>query len=337
MYRIASCLLTAIVLAAPAWAQTTLTLSSWVPPTQILHRELVLPWAAAVEAASQGRIKVVIPAKGVSSPQGHFDAVRDGLADVTFNIHGYVPGRFTLTKLPELPFLSDSAEALSAAYWRTHERHLAAAGEHKGFKVLALFTHGPGNVYTIRKPIATAADFNGLKFRVGGGVVNEVARLVGAQPVLKPATESYELLAGGVVDGVFFPAESIESLRLEKLVRHGTVFPGGLYNTSFVFFMNDAVFNKLSRADQDSVMSASGEALSRTMGRAWDQRDRAAEAVLKANNVQTSLASPALIADVKARTAAMEAQWIADANAKGLNGARVMADFKSELQRAQTK
>ncbi len=52
MLRIVAFSLTAMVLAAPALAQTTLTLSSWVPPTQILHRELVLPWAAAVEAAS---------------------------------------------------------------------------------------------------------------------------------------------------------------------------------------------------------------------------------------------------------------------------------------------
>ena len=337
MTRIATAFFFCLLLAGNLFAQTTITLSSWVPPTTLMHRELAVPWAAAVEAASQGRIKVVIPPKGVASPPGHFDAVRDGLADVTYNIHGYVPGRFKLTKLPELPFQSDSAEALSVAYWRIHEKYLAQAGEHKGYKVLALFTHGPGNVYTTRKTITTMADFSGLKFRVGGGVVNDVAQLIGAQPVLKPAPESYELLSSGVVDGVFFPAESVESLRLEKLIQHGLIFPGGLYNTSFVFFMNEAVFNKMSKADQDAIMSVSGENLSRAMGRAWDARDRAAEAVFKAQNMQTSTASPALMAQIKSKTSAMESDWIKESTAKGLDGAKVLAEFKREVQRAQAR
>lgn len=114
--------------AAQAPAPTVLQISSWVPPAHFIYRELMAPWAAGVEKTTQGRVKVDTLPKGVASPAGHFDAIRDGLADVTFNIHGYVPGRFTLTKLVELPFIGDNAEALSVAYWRMHEKHLARAG-----------------------------------------------------------------------------------------------------------------------------------------------------------------------------------------------------------------
>ena len=43
---------------AAASAQTVLTASSWVPPGHMMHREVMLPWAAAVEKATQGRVKV---------------------------------------------------------------------------------------------------------------------------------------------------------------------------------------------------------------------------------------------------------------------------------------
>jgi TRAP-type C4-dicarboxylate transport system substrate-binding protein len=316
-------------------APTVLRASSWVPPGHMMHREVMVPWVAAVEQATQGRVRVEILPRGVASPAGHFDAIRDGLADVTFNVHGYVPGRFTLTKLPELPFLGDSAEALSVAYWRIHERHLSKAGEHRGLKVLALFTHGPGQIYNAKKPIASLADLAGLKFRVGGGMVSDVASAVGATTLLKPAPESYELMAGGVIDGVFFPAESIEAFKIDKFIKHATLIPGGLYNTSFAFFMNEERFAKLPKADQDAILSVSGENFSRAIGRAWDARDRAAHQVLA--GVTTVPASPAFVAELRARTSALEADWVKAATAKGLDGAKVLAEFKDEVRKAGAK
>ena len=324
----------ALLCCAAASAQTVLTASSWVPPGHMMHREVMLPWAAAVEKATQGRVRVNILPKGVASPGGHFDAIRDGLADVSFSIHGYIPGRFALTKLTELPFLSDSAEPLSVAYWRMHEKYLAAAGEHKGLKVLALFAHGPGQIYNNKRAIASAADLQGIKFRVGGGMVNDVGTLIGANVTLKPAPESYELMLAGVVDGVFFPSESVDAFKLTNLVKHATLFPGGLYNTSFVFFMNEAGFNKLPKADQDAIMSVSGEGFSRAVGRAWDQRDREANAALAKSNVATITASPAFVDDLKKKTASLEGAWIKDANAKGIDGARVLTEFKEEIRKA---
>ena len=318
---------------AQSSAPTLLQISSWVPPSHFIYRELMAPWAAAVEKATQGRVKVETLPKGVSSPAGHFDAIRDGLADVTFNIHGYVPGRFSLTKLVELPFIGDNAEALSVAYWRMHEKHLARVGEHKGLKVLALFAHGPGQVYNSRKPINTLADLQGIKFRVGGGMVNDVGRLIGANTMLKPATESYELISTGVADGVFFPAESVSTFKLEKFLKYATIFPGGLYNTSFVFFMSDDKFQKLSKADQDAIMSVSGEALSRSMGRVWDVRDREAVAILDKAGVSSVKASGALVDDVVKRTVSLESDWIKDANSRGLDGVRVLSDFKEEIRK----
>ena len=123
--------------------------------------------------------------------------------------------------------------------------------------MLAVFTHGPGIVFNTKRPITKVDDLQGLKFRVGGGMVNEITKTLGMNVTLKPAPESYELLSGGVMDGTLFPAESIESFKIDKMIKHATTFPGGLYNTSFVFMMNQAKYDKLSRRREEGRRRAS--------------------------------------------------------------------------------
>jgi TRAP-type C4-dicarboxylate transport system substrate-binding protein len=100
-------------------------------------------------------------------------------------------------------------------------------------------------VFNTKRPITKARRPAGLKFRVGGGMVNEISKALGMNVTLKPAPDSYELLSTGVMDGTLFPAESTESFKIDKIIKHATVFPGGLYNTSFVFMMNQAKYDKL--------------------------------------------------------------------------------------------
>jgi len=76
-------------------------------------------------------------------------AVRDGLVDLSYSVHGYTPGRYTLSKIAEFPFLGDSAIATSVAYQRIYQKHLAKFDEHRGMKVITVFTHGPGNIFKL--------------------------------------------------------------------------------------------------------------------------------------------------------------------------------------------
>jgi TRAP-type transport system periplasmic protein len=318
-------------LSPSASAQVTLTVSSWLNPMHTLSTTQE-QWCADVAAATSARVKCNILPKHVTSPPGTFDAVRDGLVDVSFTVHGYTPGRFVFSQMAELPFLGDSAVATSVAYNRIYERHLAKQNDHKGVKVLALFTHGPGAIFNTKRPLQTIGDLSGLKFRVGGGMVNEVGKALGANVTLKPAPESYELISSGVMDGLFFPAESIESFKLEKLIKHRTSFPGGLYNTSFVFMMNEAAWAKISKADQQIIAKLSGDEVARKFGLGWDRVDRRGAAFMQANNVQVISASPAFVKDVKDRTAGLEAKWVADAKAKGLSNAdQVLKEYRAEL------
>lgn len=320
--------------AGPAAAQTVLTLSSWVPPTHALS-VAQKEWCERVEKNAAGKIRCNVLPRAVANPPGTYDAVKNGLADVSFTVHGYTPGRFVLTQMAEFPFLGDRSEPISVAYNKVAMKYPGFLKEHEGVHVLAFFTHGPGIVFNTKRPVTRVEDLQGLKWRVGGGMVNEISKALGMNVTLKPAPDSYELLSGGVMDGTLFPAESTESFRIDKIIKYATTFPGGLYNTSFVFMMNPAVYAKLDPVAKKAVDDASGEVAARIFGRHWDDVDRRALALMQANNVQVTRADAKFVAEVKARTAPLEQKWVAEAQARGLPQAdKVLAEFRSEIAKA---
>ena len=338
--RFAFPLMTAAAIAAAgaagvAHGQTVLTTSTWVPPTHSLSMAQK-EWCDLLEKNTTGRVKCNILPRGVSAPPGTFDAVKNGLADVSFTVHGYTPGRFVHTQMAEFPFLGNTSEPISVAYNKVAMKYPQFVAEHQGVKVISFFTHGPGIVFNTKKPIAKVDDLQGLKFRVGGGMVNEISKTLGMNVTLKPAPDSYELLSGGVMDGTLFPAESTESFKIDKLVKHATFFPGGLYNTSFVFMMNQAKYDKLSPDDKKAVDAISGEVAARIFGRGWDKVDRRGVALMQANQVQVVKADAKFVAEVKSKTAPLEQKWIKDAEAKGLpNAAKVLAEFRAEIAKQE--
>jgi TRAP-type transport system periplasmic protein len=318
-----------------AQAQTVLTVSTWVPPTHTLS-VAQKEWCDLLEKNTSGKMKCNILPRAVSAPPGTFDAVKNGLADVSFSVQGYTPGRFTYTQMAELPFLGNFSEPISVAYNKVAMSRPEFAAEHAGMKVLAFFTHGPGIVFNTKRPITKVDDLGGLKFRVGGGMVNEISKTLGMNVTLKPATDSYELLSGGVMDGTLFPAESTESFRIDKIIKHATTFPGGLYNTSFAFVMNQDKYNKLTPEEKKAVDAISGEVAARIFGRGWDKVDRRAFGLMQANGVQVTKADAAFVNDIKTKTSGLESKWIADAEAKGLKDAKkVLADFRAEITKAE--
>jgi TRAP-type C4-dicarboxylate transport system substrate-binding protein len=320
-------------LATPAVAQTKLTMSSWVPPTHHMTRTVLAGWGEQVEKATNGRVKLQMLPKHPSAAPGTFDAVKDGLVDVSFVTASYTPARHVLPLLPELPGAGATAEINSVAYSRIHWKYLHAAGEYKGVKLLGVFTHGPGQMFNTKRPITKIEDLAGMKIRTGGGIAEEMARALGTSAFVKPAPESYELLSSGVADGTFFPVEAIVSFKLGPVVKYVTLFPGGFYSSAFGFFMNEDKWNKLSKADQDAISSVSFEVLARSAGKSWDEADKAGLEEMKKQGIKIDEATPELVKGAREKTKPLEDKWIKAATAKGVDGAKVLAEFREELKR----
>jgi TRAP-type C4-dicarboxylate transport system substrate-binding protein len=332
MHQFALAGLVGAALALPAQAQTTLTMSSWVSPQHHLTGVVLQGWANDVEKATGGRVKFQMLPKHPSAPPGTFDAVRDGLMDLSYVTASYTPARHLMPLMPELPGMGDSAEVNSVAYSRIYWKHFHKVGEYNGVKLIGVFTHGPGQMFT-KKTVKSIADIQGLKIRTGGGIAEAVANALGASAFVKPAPESYELLSSGVADGVFFPLESVISFKLESVISQATLFPGGMYSSAFGFFMNQDKWAKLPKQDQDAIEKLGYEHLARFAGKSWDAADQKGLEGLKKANVPIVNADAALVAEVRKRSAPIIDDWIKKANAKGVDGAKVLAEFREELKK----
>ena len=325
----------AVTLQSAAAQTTSLTMSSWVSPSHLLTKDVLAVWGQQVEKATNGRVKLQMLPKHPSAPPGTFDAVRDDLVDVSYVTASYTPARHVLPLVAELPGGGATSVINSLAYSRIHWKYLQQAGEYKGVKLLGVFTHGPGQMFNTKRPINKVEDLAGMKVRTGGGIAEEMARALGASAFVKPAPESYELLSSGVADGTFFPLESIISFKLGSVIKYATLFPGGFYSSSFGFFMNQDKWDKLSKQDQDAITSVSGESLALLAGKAWDATDAAALEEMKRVNIQISAATPELVQGVQERAKAINDKWVKDATAKGVDGAKVLAEFHEEVKRLE--
>lgn len=317
----------------PLFAETTLTVANWLPPSHPLVSEVIVPMTEQIAEATAGDVVANILPAPLGPPAAHFDFAVNGVADITFGVQGYNAGRFKTTSIAEVPFLGDSAEDISVGYWRTYEKMLKDAGEYDDVKVLAVFTHGPGEIF-LKDGDASSVDLlDGKKLRVGGGIVHEVASTLGAVPVEGPSSKAYELLSQGVADGILFPYESVNFFKLIPQLEVGVSVPGGLYNTSFYIVMNKGKWDSLTPEQQTQIDSVTGEALARMAGQMWDRAD----AMGLAEMAGATIVSPATDMQVAAWTeklAPVVDAKVEEVSETGLDGVAALALLKSEIAAA---
>jgi TRAP-type transport system periplasmic protein len=158
----------------------------------------LIKWSDNLEKQSGGRIAVKrFPGAQMGPVQQHYDFARTGQADVAWFLHGATPGRFPLTELVQLPYLVGSAEIGTKTLNDPQLRAKYLDAEHRGVKVLLLFTHQPGNVHTTKKAIRTAEDMKGLRIRFASPTIRDFVAALGGTPVGVLPTEQVEQLQKG--------------------------------------------------------------------------------------------------------------------------------------------
>lgn len=316
----------------PAQAQTvTLRLHQFLPPQAVIPAKAIVPWARKVEAESGGRIKIQLfhaMQMGGTPPQ-LFDQARDGVADITWTVLGYTPGRFNKSEVFELPFMcSGGAESCSRAFHEYVEKN--AADEFKPVKLLAAHTHGPGLFHT-KQPVTGLDSLHGMKIRGGSRIINNMLVKLGATPVGMPVPGVTDALTKGVIDGTTIPWEVTPSVKIAELVKNHTTFAGkdGLYSQTFAFSMNKAAYDNLPADLKKVIDNNSGVEAAALFGRAMDEGDKIGRdiAVKAGNNI---VALDAAETQRWRRTAAtVETEWVAEMKGKGIDGARLAAEARA--------
>lgn len=320
---------------ARAQDAVTLRLHHFLPPVSNVHQKLLLPWVAALDEQSGGKLKVeIFPAMQLGGkPPQLYEQAANGVVDIVWTLPGNTPGRFPSTEVFELPFIAAQKASVNAPaaqeYGETHVLKDAA-----DTKILCFWAHDQGLIHT-NKEIKTKEDLAGLKLRNPTRLAGEALTALGATSVGMPVPQVPEALAQRAIDGCVIPWEVVPSVKVDELTKFHTEIPGSptLYTTTFFLAMNKAKYDGLP-ADVKTVLDAnSGAAFAKAAGTMWDTVGAEVRAAVEAKGGSVSSISEDEKAKWVEATKPVHDKWIADVSAKGLDGAALIKAAQDLIQK----
>ena len=195
----------ATTLAAPAYAQGKRTLTmvtSWPRGFAVLD-DAANYLEEMVGAMSDGQLTIDKKAPGeLVGAFEVFDAVSSGQADMYHSADYYFIGQHpAYAYYTAVPFGGTAQEVINWYYHGGGEQLHDELGEIFNLKGLLAGNSGSQSGGWFRKEINSAADFNGLKFRMPG-LGGKVLGKLGASVQNIPGGELYQALSSGALDGL---------------------------------------------------------------------------------------------------------------------------------------
>lgn len=310
----------------------TLKLHQFLPAQANVPKHILDVWADAVEKDSGGRIKVErYPAMQLGGkPPELIDQAIDGVADVVWTVVGYTPGRFPRAEVFELPFVMTNAEATSRAYWDVFQSEMKSQ-DFKDLHILGTWVHGPGVIHSSR-PVAKLEDLKGLKLRAPTRIITQLLEQLGATAIGMPVPAVTEALSKGVIDGAVIPWEVTPSIKVSELVKNHTEFGGrSLYTTAFVLAMNKAKYESLPDDLKAVVDKQSGAEFSAFAGRTMAEYDAPSKQIAVDRGNAIVVLPPEEVARFEEAAKPVEAKWIEDMKAKGIDGQALLDAAKAAI------
>jgi len=252
--------LLAAALAMPAAAQQPVKLkfASFEPPQAPITGKVLTPWAQDMSKASNGTLEIEMFAGGQlgRNPLQQLKLVEDGIADLTWTVPGYTPGRFDDVEVTELPFLVRTAREGSLALTRMYQKGQLAGFD--DFKLLLIGTVPANNIHSTF-PITSVADLKGKRIRTGSSQLAKLVESLGAAPVQLGAPQVAESLAKGVIDGTLNEWNFVATFKLDQVASHHFALPMG--TVAVMVPMLKSKYDALPRAAKAALDRYSGEAL----------------------------------------------------------------------------
>ncbi|PYE84575.1 TRAP transporter substrate-binding protein [Pseudoroseicyclus aestuarii] len=251
---------------ALAQAQAELKLAHWVPPVHTITAAVVDP---LTEAAAGGDVTIRTYPGGElgAGPLEQYIRVLQGVADIAWGVPGYTSSQFPLTMISELPGAipegRTGAEALNDAW------EAGLLGDEFPYTLpIALWTSEP-NIFIMKgHDIRTPADVEGLKIRVAGSVGAAVIESLGGIPVQMSASEMYNALDTGLIDGIVTGSSAVADFRLDEVADSYT-YGAPLGRVSFFLAMNEAVYDGLPDEGRAALDTVTFRPLSRSAEEGW--------------------------------------------------------------------
>lgn len=314
---------------AAAAQEVTLRLHHFMGEKAPLHGKMMVPLAAAIEEASEGRMKVEV-FSGMSlggRPGDLYDQAADGAVDIVVTLPGYTAGRFNRSEVFELPFMMKDPVATAEAYYDLITQELQD-GEFEETKILTSWVHGPGVLHS-KEPINSLEDMVGQEMRGPTRVVTDLLGELGATPVGMPLPLIPENLSKGVISGTVLPWEVTPSIRLAELVSNHTELSGdtSLYTAVFIMAMNWDSYEGLPDDLRQILDDHTGKGLAASTAQVMLDADAGGRNVASGNTFITL--DGAEVERWKAAAQPVVDRWVSRAGEMGFDGEAAIAQARA--------
>lgn len=318
-------------------APTVLKFNDMMPSTGANPKWVWSPFAREVERRTEGRVKVEIyPSETLSKIADAVEAVKSGVADISFFVMGYNPGRFPAASIAELPFPYPTNTAGS---------NILNVLKHRGWfdkefadvKLLSIYGAEPQHLFT-KKRITNLQELQGLKIRAYSDWQLRTLKKLGAVPSFVALGEVFTALQTGVLDGAMGGAVVLNAFRISDAAKY--MLDLGIIGGGVAILMNKDKFAKLSEKDQ-RTMEWLGEWAGLHFSNVYDypMGELARRNFVAKGNTIVRL-SPEELERWKGLTSSLYDEWVKEMNGKGYPGDKMMKEFlelRQQLGYMETK
>ncbi|HEX7382916.1 MAG TPA: TRAP transporter substrate-binding protein [Burkholderiaceae bacterium] len=299
-------------LAGTALAQTKWDLPAAYPASNF-HSENLVQFAADVDRATGGKLKITVhPNASLFKAPEIKRAVQGGQAQIGEILLVNFQNEWQLYGADGLPFLADSYDEAWKLY-KAQKPFLEKKLAEQGLMLLYTVAWPPQGIY-VKKPINSAADLKGVKWRAYSPATARIAELVGAQPVTVQAAELSQAMATGVIESYMSSGSTGYDTKTYEHLKYWYDTQAWLPKNAVI--VNKAAFDALDKAEQAALLKAGAEAETRGWALSRQKNGETLE-LLKKNGMNIVQPSPQLKADMKKVGETMLKEWLDKAGPEG--------------------
>jgi TRAP-type C4-dicarboxylate transport system substrate-binding protein len=302
----------AFALSGAAHAQTKWDLPAGYPATNF-HTENLTQFAADVDKATAGKLKITVHANASLFKAPEIKrAVQGGQAQMGEILLSNFSNEWPIFGVDGIPFLADSYDA-SMKLYKAQRPVLERKLNEQGMMLLYAVAWPPQGIY-VKKPIQSAADLKGIKWRAYNPATARIAELVGAQPVTVQAAELSQAMATGVVESYMSSGSTGYDTKTYEHIKYFYDTQAWLPKNAVI--VNKAAFDALDKPTQNALTKAGADAEARGWALSRQKNTEYLD-LLKKNGMNIVAPPPQLSADMKKVGDTMLQEWLQKAGAEG--------------------
>jgi TRAP-type C4-dicarboxylate transport system substrate-binding protein len=277
------------------------------------HTENLTQFAADVDKASGGKLKITVHANASLFKATEIKrAVQGGQAQIGEILLANFSNEWPIYAADGLPFLADSYDEAAKLY-KVQKPLLEKKLAEQGMLMLYSVAWPPQGIYA-KKPINSAADLKGVKWRAYSPSTSRIAELVGAQPVTVQAAELSQAMATGVIESYMSSGSTGLDTKTFEHLKYFVDTQAWLPKNAVL--VNKAAFDALDKPTQAALLKAGADAETRGWAVSKVKNGEYLD-LLKKNGMTILPPSTQLKADMKKVGDTMLKEWLEKAGPEG--------------------